>query len=89
VVLFDRLNRDESSRHAFIFKLNNPGNLCEERIVLADTNIQAWLEFRAALTNQYRSTGHELAGKALHSEPLGVAVAAVARASNSFFVRHK
>src|SRR5262249_37830495 len=78
VVLFDRLNRNESSRYAFIFKLNNPGNLCEERIVLADTNIQAWFEFRAALTNQYRSPGQELAGKPLHPEPLGVAVAAVA-----------
>src|SRR5215831_18819388 len=88
-VLFDRLNRDESSRRAFVFKLHDSGNLCEECIVLANTNIQAWLEFRAALTNQYRSAGHELAGKALDSEPLGVAVTAVARTSNSFFVSHK
>ena len=75
--LFDRLNRDESSRRALILELNNAGNLREERVVFADADIEAGFELRSALAHENRAAGYELSGKALHSEPLGMTVAPV------------
>jgi hypothetical protein len=76
--LLDRLYRNKSSGSALILELHDTGNLCEQCIVFADSNIQAGLEFGASLTNQNRSTCDELARKTLHAKPLGMAVAAVA-----------
>ena len=86
--LFHWLDRNESSGCAFVFKLHNAGDLREERVVLADADVQAWFEPRAALANEDRAAGDELAGKALHSKPLRVAVATVARAALTFFMSH-
>src|SRR5205814_947579 len=59
-----------------------------EGIVLADADVHARLERRAALPDQDRAGGDLLAAEFLHAEALRFAVAPVARAANSFFVRH-
>jgi len=76
--LFDRLNRDESARGALILELNDAADLGEQRVVLADADVDTGLEFRAALPDEDRPARHQLAAKALHSEPLGVAIPSVA-----------
>jgi hypothetical protein len=75
--LFDRLNRDESSRRALVFELNDAGNLREKRIVFADSDVEARFELRSALPYENGAAGHQLSCKALHAEPLRVTVAAV------------
>jgi hypothetical protein len=87
-LLFDRLDRDEPSGCAFVLKLHNARNLSEQRIVFADTDIQAGLELSAALPDQDGSARHEFPGKPLHTEPLRVAVAAVTRTADAFFMSH-
>src|SRR5215471_12303694 len=82
------LDGNESSGSAFILELHDTGNLCEQRIVFADADIQTGLELRPSLANEDRTTRHELARKPLDSEPLGVTIAAVARTADSFFMRH-
>jgi hypothetical protein len=72
------LDGNESSGSAFILELHDTGNLCEQRIVFADADIQTGLELRPSLANEDRTTRHELARKPLDSEPLGVTIAAVA-----------
>jgi hypothetical protein len=86
--LFDRLNRDESARRALIFEQNDAADLCEQRVVLADADVGAGLELRAALPHEDRPARHQLSAKAFHSEPLGVTIPSVARTSNSLFMSH-
>ncbi len=49
----------------------------EECVVSAHADVGAGVELGAALANQNAARSHDLAGKALHAEPLGIAVAAV------------
>jgi hypothetical protein len=58
--------------------LDNAGDLGEQGIVFSDTDIQPGLELRAALANEDRASGDQLACEPLYSEPLRVAVAAIA-----------
>jgi hypothetical protein len=76
--LLDRYDRNKSADGAFVFELHDAWDLCEERVVFADTDVDARLELCAALANQDRTAGHKLSGKALNSKPLRVTVAAVA-----------
>ena len=77
VWLFECLNGDKSSAVALVFKLDNSRDFGEQRVVFTDADIQAGLELRSALADKNGSTGHQLAPKTLHAEPLRVAVAAV------------
>jgi hypothetical protein len=74
---FNHLNRNESARAAFVLELHNAGNLGEKRVVFANTNIDAGLEFGTALPDEDRSTGYHLTCKAFHPESLGMTVAAI------------
>jgi hypothetical protein len=87
-LLFDRLDRDEPSGCALVLKLHNARNLCEQRVVFADTDVQAGLELGAALPDQDGSTCDEFPGKPLYTQPLRVAVAAVTRTADAFFMSH-
>jgi len=71
------LDRNESTGCALIFELHNPGYFGEKGIVSADADIDAGFESRTPLADKYRPARHELTGKALDSEPLGVTIAAV------------
>ena len=48
--LFSRVNTDLTVIAAFALDSDLAGNLCEQRIILADTHIVARMEMRAALT---------------------------------------
>src|SRR5437588_3045078 len=63
VLLFGGLDADEAAGAAFVFVLNDAGDLREEGVISADADINARLELRAALTNEDRAARHELATK--------------------------
>ena len=60
-------------------------DLGEERVVLAEPDVQARTEPAPALTHEDRSAGHDVAVEALDAEPLRVAVAPVTGTALSFF----
>ena len=72
-------------RCAVIFELHAAVDLGEERVVLAETDVEPGLEPAAALAHEDRAAGHDVAVVALDAEPLRVAVAPVAGAALSFF----
>ncbi len=59
-----------------------------DRVVLAESNVVAGLEARAALANDDRPRGHCLSTVALDSSELGVGVATVAARALSFLMCH-
>jgi hypothetical protein len=61
-----------------VFEPHTAADLCEERIVLAEADIQTGREPPTALPHEDRSTGHDIAVVALDAQALRVAVAAVA-----------
>jgi hypothetical protein len=88
-LLLYRLDADETSDTAFIGELHNAGDLGEERVVFSNAHIVTGFELCSALAHQNRSARYELTCKPLHAETLGVAVTAVTRTSNSFFMGHR
>src|SRR5688572_32365992 len=87
-LLFDWMNRDEPTALTVIFDLHHAGDLREQRVVLAEADVEAGQVLAPALAHEDRAAGHEVAVEALDAEPLRVAVAAVTRRSLSFFCRH-
>jgi len=87
--LFHWLDRNESAGCAFVFELHDSGNFCEECIVFSNAYIQAGLELRASLPHKNRTSCDKLAREAFYTEPLRMAVPAIARTSDSFFMSHK
>ena len=79
--LFDRMDADEAAVRAVILELDRAVDLREQRVVLAEADVEAGLEPAAALADQNRSAGHQVAVVALDAQPLRVAVAAVAGAA--------
>ena len=61
----------------------------EQRVVFADADVGAGMELGAALAYQNIAGQHRLAGEALDAQPLGVGIAAVARAAACFFMCHE
>ena len=57
--------------------LDNTGDHCKQRIVLATTNVLARMEVRAALANENLACVDSLAGKTLAAEPLSMGVTTV------------
>jgi len=72
-----------------VFELDRAGDLREQRVVLAQPDVQAGTELPAALSDEDRTARHDVAIEPLHAEALRVAVAAVARAALTFFVSHR
>src|SRR5262245_56374817 len=87
--LFHWLDRDESAGCAFVFELHDSGNFCEECIVFSNAYVQAGLELRASLPYENRTSCDKLAREAFYAKPLRMAVPAIARTSDSFFMSHK
>ena len=83
------VNADLLAAHALRFKADYAVNLCKERIVLADANVIAGMEMRAALPNQDVAGKNELTVGPLRPKTLGLAVAAVTRAAHALFMREK
>ena len=61
-------------------------DLGEQGIVLADAHVVARMEVRAALAHEDVAGEHELAVRTLGSEPLALAVTAVARGTDALFM---
>jgi hypothetical protein len=79
---------DDASPRAVIFEPNPPFDLREDRVVFAETGIQAGTETPAALPHDDGAAADEVAVVGLDPEALGIRVAAVPRAPLSFFVSH-
>ena len=84
--LFSRVNTDLTVIAAFALDSDLAGNLCEQRIILADTNIVARMEMRAALTNEDAASRYDRAGMLLDAEALGLTVAAVTRGADALLM---
>ena len=70
-------DRDLAAVLAVIFKADLAINFREQRVVLAEADIESGLEAATLLTNENRSARYEHAVVALHAEPLRIAVAPV------------
>ncbi len=66
------INADKLAFLAFVLKFNKALDQCEQRIVLADTDIVARLPLGAALTSQNVAAEYVLAAKLLKTKPLRV-----------------
>ena len=77
-LLLDRLNADHAAVRAVVGELHAAGDLREQRVVLAAADVQAGPEPPAALADENRAAGHEVAVESLDAEPLRIAVAPVA-----------
>ena len=64
-------------------------DLREQRVVLAEADVEAGPEPAAALTHEDRSAGDDVAVEPLDAEALRIAVAPVARAALTFFCSHE
>ncbi len=78
----------EFAQATSILKLHGARDLGKERIILADSHIQAGFELGAPLPNDDCSAVYQLAGEALDAQPLGLAISSVTGAPDSFFVCH-
>ena len=72
-----RLNESEASAVAAVAKLYCPADLGEQRIVLADADIEAGLDRCPALPHDDGAAGDYLAAEGLDTQPLGIRVASV------------
>src|SRR5579871_5179097 len=79
---------DDAAVRAVIRETDHAGDLRKQRVVLAEADVEARLVASPALPHENRSARHEVAVEPLHAEALRVAVAAVSRASLTFFVCH-
>src|SRR5947207_14397045 len=61
----------------------------EDRVILAETDVEAGLILRAALANDDRARGNELAAVHLHPAILRIAVAAVLGGALTLLMCHK
>src|SRR5437764_444455 len=75
----DRRDADETSAGTLVGEVDDAVDLREEGVIAADADVLAGVELRAALADEDRSAGHELAGEALDAEHFRLRVAAIAR----------
>src|SRR5512143_3546048 len=69
-------------------ELHHAGNLGEKRVVTSLADVHARMNPRPMLTHDDRTRIHLLAVKPLHTEVLRVAVSAVSRTADAFFMSH-
>ena len=75
--LFGWQHADEAPVAALILEFDVARDECEERVVLAPSDVQTGLVLRAALADEYGARIDELAAEALDAQPLSVRIAAV------------
>jgi len=83
------LDADEAAGAAFVFELDDAGDLGEKRVVLADADVHAGLKLCAALAHENGSAADQLAAEPLHTQTLRITVPAVSRAADAFFMSHE
>lgn len=71
-----------------ILEFDNARDLGKQRIISANSHIQARFKLGAPLSDDNGAAIYRLSGKSLDPESLGLAVSSVSGASNSFFVCH-
>src|SRR4051794_20851510 len=86
--LLCRIDADEFAALPFFLELDDAGNHRKERVVAAAPDIVARLVLGAALPNQNRAAGHQLAAETLDAKPLSIRITPVARTAYAFFVCH-
>jgi len=82
--------REDADEGALFGPLDGEGNLPiderEQRVVLAHADVGPGMHLRAALPNDNGARGDRFAAVDLYTEPLGMRIAAIARAAACFFV---
>jgi hypothetical protein len=84
-LLGDGMHADEAAARPVIFELHASGDFGEERIVLAEADVQPGSEPATALADENRAAGDDVAVVPLDAEPLRIAVASVTRTSLALF----
>src|SRR6188474_680800 len=82
------MDADDTALGAVVFELDRAGDLGEQRVVLAAPDVEAGIEASAALADEDRSAGHDVAVEPLDAEALRIAVTPVARTSLTLFCCH-
>lgn len=82
----DLVNANLFLAKVFGFETDNAVDRCKQRIILANADVDAGMEVRTTLTHEDIARKHELTVRALRSETLGMAVAAVTGRTNAFFM---
>lgn len=83
------MDADAFAIFAHPFKADNAGHLSEKGIVLADADIEAWVDARSTLTDQDISSQNMLAAVALNAQALRIAVSTVAGRPLRFGMCHR
>jgi hypothetical protein len=87
-LLFHRDDADLAPVRTVVFESHPARNFCEERVILAETDIEAGTKAATMLTDENRPPADEVAVVPFHTKALRVAVATVAGTPLSFFVSH-
>ncbi|OFV96871.1 MAG: hypothetical protein A3F68_07905 [Acidobacteria bacterium RIFCSPLOWO2_12_FULL_54_10] len=74
-----RQNGYKLTKAAFFTELDEAGDFCEERIILAPAYIVARLNRRAALADQDGTCRNQLASEPLNAKALGIGIPAISR----------
>lgn len=80
------INASLLSVFAQSFVPNNTVNKREERIVFADTNVRAGVNFRTSLTNKDIASKNSLTVATLYAKSFRFAVSTVVRRTGTFFM---
>ena len=91
VAIVSRLERedaDDAAARAVVLELDRAVDLREQRVVLAEADVQAGTEPAAALAHEDRSAGDDVAVEPLDAEALRIAVAPVAGTALTLFCCH-
>lgn len=81
-------NTDHQFRFVEALEFHDAIGFCEERIVASTTDILTRKKLGSALAYKDTAARNYLSAEALHTEALCIAVAAIPRASHSFFMCH-
>src|SRR6266487_521562 len=87
--VLERQHADDAAARAVILELDRPVDLCEEGVVLAESDVEPRAEPPPALPHEDRSPGDDVAVVAFDAEALRVAVAPVPGTALTFFVSHE
>src|SRR5262249_2373341 len=86
--LFDHAD-EHAAFGALALELDLAVHRAEQRVIRAHAHVRARVHLRAALTNEDVAGQNRFAAEALHTEPLGVGLAAVTSAAACLFVCHE
>lgn len=69
-------------------KLDDPVNLCEQSVILTQSDVYTRVELSSTLSDEDVTGANGFTREALDPSPLGFAVPSVVGTSTSFFVSH-